>query len=485
MRRSEREDAIVRSRAGRRIVTISALVIAALLIWAAFAQPVGDRVRERASGRDTDTPTQLAAAPQAPAPEGATPYPPTEGVGPAVEAVVQLARAILPSAYPAPPSVAAPTTESGVPEESAAPQSAAPAVAALMQNESTAYPEPAAETPATPTVTLTPAQEQTIPAEPTPTELPTPEATETPWPTPTPRPPLPTPTPIPQPTPTVRYSNIGPYLLMSPEFGQPTHNLLRDGHMRAYMAVNPVHWGSPDKLPHMEGYGRNWIKPESEIAIIERGAEGARDYFNQFAGAYEASRADIHAWMSTWAYRYHDAAFADRWVEFQREWLRLMHENGYTAGIGGMRTHMFSSGEFRRLAPAIADADYLFLSEAGAPTIRESFNISVLKYRALREELKQVLSEEQIPPFILDICVDGRVLKELNRPGGPWQKGYRDYDTSKEAYAADVRAYDRETLKDPYVKHVFWFATNITQDTQSFDVNTPMLAVANGWHVSP
>ncbi|MBN1401433.1 MAG: hypothetical protein JXA74_11390, partial [Anaerolineae bacterium] len=291
-------------------------------------------------------------------------------------------------------------------------------------------------------------------------------------------------TPHPEPlTQDGKTSNIGPYLLANPEAGQPTHNLLKDGAMRGYMAINPAHWTPYDQLPHMEGYGRNWIPTEEELDFIWEGAAGARAYYDKFEETYQATRGDILAWMSTWGFVYGDVAFAERWVEFQIEWLHLMHVNGYRAGVGGMKTHLFKPGEIAWLAPAIAQADYLFLSESGAPTLVSSMGKTTLLYRVLMAELDDVLNVEEIPPLILDISVDGRVLADLDEPGGPWwQRGYRDFETSKADYMADVRAYDLETLRDPYVRHVFWFATNISRDTRSFDVNTDMLVVANGWH---
>jgi len=313
------------------------------------------------------------------------------------------------------------------------------------------------------------------PLEPT-TDTPTPTPTNTPF-----------PTPLPLPTGVAKRSNIGPYLLSHPETGQPTHNLLKNGHMRAYMAVNPAHWTPADQLPHMEGYGRNWIPPEEELALIDQGAEGGRIYFERFRESYEHCRPNIHAWMSTWAFRYGDPEFAAKWASFQTEWLRLMHEHGFKAGVGGMKTHLFKPGEFAWLAPAISEADYLFLAESGAPTLMSSIGKSTLVYRRLIAELRDALpADKDIPPLILDVCVDGQVLNDLQVPGGPWrQRGYRDFGISPEDYAADVRAYDIATLYDPYVKHVFWFATNITKDTISFDVNTPMLAIADHWHVAP
>ncbi|HHX65879.1 MAG TPA: hypothetical protein GX702_13435 [Chloroflexi bacterium] len=287
--------------------------------------------------------------------------------------------------------------------------------------------------------------------------------------------------PTPQALPADRNSNIGPYLLSHPEAGQPTHELLKNSRMRAYMAINPAHWTAADLLPHMEGYGRNWIPAEEELAYIADGAAGARAYYARFEETYIATRETIHAWMSTWAFEFGDREFARSWVEFQREWLRLMHANGYRAGVGGFKTHRFGEGEILWLAPAIAAADYLFLSESGAPTIMDSVGRSTLLYRDLVAELEDAL--ERVPEVILDISVDGQVLAELDRPGGPWwQRGYIQFETSKEDYMADVRAYDLATLEDPYVRHVFWFATNVTADTHSFDVDTNMLAVADGWH---
>ena len=210
---------------------------------------------------------------------------------------------------------------------------------------------------------------------------------------------------------------------------------------------------------------------------------GKNIYYDRFSGTYDATRANIHAWLSTWAFEWGDKAFADRWVAFQREWLRLMHANGYRAGVGGMKTHLFNSGEIVWLAPAIADSDYYFLSEASAPSVMNGRGYSVLLYRDLHAELVAHLGADKVPPLILDVCVDGRVNKELDRSGGPWwERGYRDFDISREDYVASVREYDLETIEDPYVRHVFWFATNVSKNSQSFDVNTDMLAVAEGWH---
>ena len=58
------------------------------------------------------------------------------------------------------------------------------------------------------------------------------------------------------------------------------HNLLKDGHMRAYMAVNPAHWGDADALPNMEGYGRNYV-PKRRLAYIRRREQGARGYYDR------------------------------------------------------------------------------------------------------------------------------------------------------------------------------------------------------------
>jgi hypothetical protein len=406
---------------------------------------------------------------------------------------------------PATPEASAEITFQEYPDPEASP---------LAARETTAYPEPEAEATrpnvlasaieTARAVTATPASADAYPApastlpsegptaqpEHTPTSVP---PTSTPRPTMTPRPRIaPTNTPRPPTTsglgdtgPAGRTSNIGPYLLMNPEAGQPTHNLLKDGRMRAYLAINPAHWGDPDRLPNMEGYGRNWIPEEEELDYILAGADGARRYFERFQGAYEKTRGEIHAWMSTWAFRFGDPAFASQWVAFQREWLRLMHENGYRAGVGGMKTYLLRADQITWLAPAIAEADYLFLAESGAPTLRGSFGQTTLLYRNLMDELLTVLPAESIPPLILDVCVDGKVNKDLGRTGVWWQRGYRDFGTSQADYADDVRAYDLETLKDPYVKHVFWFATNITDDTRSFDVNTDMLAIANDWHTAP
>jgi hypothetical protein len=295
------------------------------------------------------------------------------------------------------------------------------------------------------------------------------------------------PTPIPLPDGTLeRYSNVGPYLLAPPEGGQPTHNLLVDGQMRGYLAINPAHWGDSDALPDMEGYGRNYMAEEEELSFLRRREQGARGYYDRFRPTYEQMRGKIHAWMSTWAFVYGDEDFADDWVAFQTEWLRLMHADGYLAGVGGMKTYPFQAGEIAWLAPAIAKADFLFLAESGAPTLTAGMGTTTLIYRDLVAELAGVLPGQDLPPLILDVCVDGKVLSDLNAPGGPhWQRGYRDYGTSPEAYAADLRNYDIATLYDPYVRHVFWFATNITEETKSFDVNTPMLAIADGWYVAP
>lgn len=280
-----------------------------------------------------------------------------------------------------------------------------------------------------------------------------------------------------------RRSNIGPYLLSSPEDGQPTHELLADGQMAAYMAVNPAHWAPADMLPDMEGYGRNWISADEELGYIRAGKEGAQTYFERFKDTYRATEGQIHAWMSTWAFEFGDEAFAAQWVEFQQEWLRLMHEHDYLAGVGGMKTYAFGPGEITWLAPAIADADYLFLSESGAPTLMGSAGEYTFLYRDLVAELQGTLGEDGVPELILDVCVDGQALDDTDAPGGPWwQRGYIQFETPKADYEQDVRAYDLETLEDPYVRHVFWFATNITDDTHSFDVDTDMLRVADGWH---
>jgi hypothetical protein len=299
--------------------------------------------------------------------------------------------------------------------------------------------------------------------------------------------PVASPTPIPLPEGDLaHHSNVGPYLLAPPEAGQLTHNLLKDGNMRAYLAINPAHWGANDALPLMEGYGRNYLAEEEELSFIRRREQGARGYYDRFRPTYEQMRGQIHAWMSTWAFVYGDSAFAEDWVAFQQEWLRLMHADGYLAGVGGMKTYPFKAGEFAWLAPAIVEADYLFLAESGAPTLTAGMGTTALLYRELVVELGQALPGQDLPPLILDVCVDGKVLADLDAPGGPhWQRGYRDYGTSPEDYAADLRNYDIATLYDPYVRHVFWFATNITEDTKTFDVNTPMLEIANGWHLPP
>ena len=341
--------------------------------------------------------------------------------------------------------------------------------------------------PPTPTeVVPTPlAEEVDVPAE-EPTEEPmaTPEEIEAPTVEPTV---APAPTPIPLPEGELEhYSNIGPYLLANPEAGQATHNLLKDGHMRAYMAINPAHWTPADALPNMEGYGRNYMAEEEELSYIRRREQGARGYYDRFRPTYEQGRGQIHAWMSTWAFEFGSREFAEDWVAFQREWLRLMHADGYRAGVGGMKTHLFGPGEIAWLAPAIAEADYLFLAESGAPTLAESMGVTTLLYRDLVAELRNELGEDGVPPLILDVNVDGQALADIDAPGGPHtERGYRDYGISREDYAADVRNYDIATLYDPYVKHVFWFATNITEETLSFDVNTPMLEIANRWHLPP
>ncbi|MGI6368963.1 MAG: hypothetical protein ACOX2L_11520 [Anaerolineae bacterium] len=308
-------------------------------------------------------------------------------------------------------------------------------------------------------------------------------ATATPTETPTP---APTATPLPLPEGELEHlSNIGPYLLTPPEAGQPTHELLKDGHMRAWFAINPAHWAAADALPNMEGYGRNYMDEQEELSFIRRREQGARGYYDRFRPTYEQARGNVHAWMSTWAFVYGDKGFAEDWVAFQREWLRLMHADGYLAGVGGMKSYPFKAGEFAWLAPAIAEADYVFLGESDAPTLMTGAGHTTFRYRELYAELQAALGEQPAPELILDVCVDGAVLVALDAPGGPhWQRGYRDYNISPEAYAADVRAYDISTLFDPYVRHVFWFATNISEDTRSFDVNTPMLELADSWHVA-
>ena len=456
----------------RWVVVIAAIVLAAVAVYRIVIFP--------ARGPAPATP---------PAPTQAEP---TSPVGTSTVAQAEPTQA---SPYPYPPQPSPPSPETPATGQPYPTGRAAPPATAAAYLPSTAIPTAPSPTAAgtgayaPPTLpTASPTQTETATTEPTATASPPPP---TPLP-PTPIQPTPTPAYPTHPRPTTlprgsrgQLSNIGPYLLSNPEAGQPTHNLLQSGHMRAYLAINPAHWGSNDRLPNMEGYGRNWIRAEDELELIRQGTKGGRTYFDRFKETYRATREDIHAWMSTWAFTYRDRVFAEQWVAFQREWLRLMHQEGFRAGVGGMRTHMFKSGEITWLAPAIADSDYLFLSEADAPTLIGGRASTAFRYRNLVAELQGALGPDRVPEVILDVAVDGKVLVDLGIPGADWRRGYLHFGIPKADYAADVRAYDLETLRDPYVRHVFWFATNYnSKENESFDVDTNMLAIAEGWHVA-
>ncbi len=368
-------------------------------------------------------------------------------------------------------------------QTAAAPQPTLPAIIAAPSATATPTPTGTATLTSSPTTGATATATGAPKASPTVSRTPAGSATPTVAPAATPIPPPATPQPLP--TGATKRSNIGPYLLAHPEAGQPTHNLLKAGHMRAYLAINPDHWAPADALPSMTGYGRNWLPEDEEAAYIERGAEGAQDYYDRFSATYDHARGRIAVWMSTWAFRYDDLSFARQWVDFQREWLRLMHKNGYRAGVGGWKTHLFRPNEIAALAPAIGEGDVVFMAESGAPTLMGSAGVTTFLYRMRYAELRQALGH-QPPPLVLDVCVDGQALTDVAAPGGPYtQRGYRDWGLTPEAYLVDVRAYDVATLYDSYVADVLLFATNITKDTASFDVNTPMLAIADSWHVAP
>ncbi len=168
-----------------------------------------------------------------------------------------------------------------------------------------------------------------------------------------------------------RRSNIGPYLLSNPEARQPTHDLLQDGNMVAYMAIHPAHWAPADALPNMEGYGRNWISEDDELSYIRAGKDGAKAYFERFKDTYRATQGQIHAWMSTWAFVFHDEEFAAPVgrVPATRVAAPDARAHDYLAGVGRLKTYQFEPGEItlagaghRRLRLSLS------LSESDAPT---------------------------------------------------------------------------------------------------------------------
>jgi len=197
-----------------------------------------------------------------------------------------------------------------------------------------------------------------------------------------------------------------------------------------------------------------------EFQYILKGRRGAEEYFERLVGTYNARRY-VKVWQGPNESPVGEHTFRLMLVEFTIRWTELMHKHGLQCGVGA-----FSVGwphndpsHVAELAPMFLDANYIIAHEYSAPTMMDRAGYHCLRYRWLYDTIKSVAGFDPPPLLLGEIGIDGGVAP-IHKARTGW-KTYCHGDFGQ--YIEQLKWYDSELQKDPYVIAGFIFVSGARQ----------------------
>lgn len=310
-------------------------------------------------------------------------------------------------------------------------------------------------------------------------------------------------------------SKLGAYFQGEPERKPGAENdvteIVRASNIQVVKGINITKWPEPpkDMFPGKRFIARSYIEGGDSREwneFVVHGAKGADAYFELLKPRYEKLRSwgvtDISGPNEPHPQNAEDYRVVD---EFDTRWAYLAHDWGFAPWVGRWGIGWPHKMEFihllsRSVELAIKYGGGIEKHEYGAPEVLSGEGWWTLRYRRTVEELRK--ADVEFPPgsvFIGECGIDGGVI-DWKQP--PWNKkrhrrGWREWSRewvypeqyglpagllTVERYFRQLRAYDKELLKDDYVLAATPFITIPFDDWKDFNVGPELLKRISAAH---
>lgn len=231
--------------------------------------------------------------------------------------------------------------------------------------------------------------------------------------------------------------------------------------------IDPPH---DNLFPACKTIGRVYVPDNEANAMIMCGVAGAADFYSRCLPAMDRAPY-VYAWEGPNEPPVQTAQQRKMLCEFTRAWNYLMHStypHRKTVALN-LSVGWPDIGDAPSLADALAEADYMGLHEYSAPSMLTDCTWTCLRYRRTVLELQQA-GVQRIPPILItETGIDGGVNTKENQPLKP-KHGWKSY-TDRSGYMNQLKWYDGELRKDPYVKAATIFTSGPNWDWTDFDVD--------------
>lgn len=220
---------------------------------------------------------------------------------------------------------------------------------------------------------------------------------------------------------------------------------------------------SVNLFPGSRTIGRIYVPDEVANSFIEKGAQGAHEWF-ALVDPRMAAAPYVYVWELPNEPPVQTALQRRNLVDFTERAVFLMHQAKRRTAALCLSVGWPDVGKAAELKGALATTDFWALHEYSAPSMMTDEGWLCLRYRRTVEELRACNS--RIPPLLITECgIDGGVI---NRG----RTGWRTF-ASRPEYLGQLQWYDGELGRDDYVQAATIFTSGPNQDWIDFDVDEP------------
>ncbi len=234
-------------------------------------------------------------------------------------------------------------------------------------------------------------------------------------------------------------------------------------------------------FPGRKIIGRTFIPDGDANALVNLGAEGARQWYARFLPVYQ-SRSYVYAWEGpNEPQPVSDYAFREKLDEFTFTLSNLMEAGGYHLVGHNWSVGTPEPGTYADMGRSIQACWGWGLHEYSAPAMWDGVGWYCLRYRKAFDELRK--AGFQIPQFVFmtETGIDGGVLPN----GEGKEKGWKSY-ASLDEYELQLAWYDEALCMDG-ITAAFIFTAGPAGQWHDFEVTRSLAdwLVEHSWQAEP